>query len=516
MNKKVDLTEKEISKIYKIHKYWSRKPWKPIANCIKRFSKAGDLVVDLFLGSGVTCLESINQNRNFMGYDLNPMAIFISENTVNQNFNKDQFIEEREKIQKKLEPFFRELYSSKDICPKCGANLIINHLNIGPKYKNKEEGIFFCENCGKKESLLKRKLNIIDLEQIERDYKITKWIPKSEFPSKFYKDRFSYKGIKKVTDFYTKRNVYALSELLHIIKNSDLKYKNLFLIAFSNTLLHASRLKSENVRPLNVNNYWIPDDYMEENVWLRFLERLNLVLNSKIYLKERFASAKSIGWYKIYNQSSIKTNLREGEVDYIITDPPYGDTIQYSELSFIWNSWLEKEFNTKEEIIINPIQKKGVSEYIGLLESSIIEVKRILRKGGKITFCFHNKDMTIWREVLNLFKKYEFNLEDVEVFSTLKNSYNNNWAEFSPKSDMYITFENSPIKNINISQPVPFAELIKLELKNNPQKNVSQIYDSVISNFIKSSYSLNTYDENIKTNIKDLKEVMYNLQNGNR
>ena len=516
MNNKTGLSEKEISKIYKIHKYWSRKPWKPIANCIKKFSKEEDLVVDLFLGSGVTCLESINQNRNFIGYDLNPMAIFISENTINQNFDKEKFIRELDIIKRKLEVFFRNLYSAKDICSKCRANLIIDHLNIGPKYKNKEEGIFFCENCGKKETLLKRKLNKTDIKKIEMAYKITKWIPKTEFPKKFYKDRFSYKGIKKVTDFYTKRNVYALSELLHAIKNSNLKYKDLFLIAFSNTLLHASRLKSENVRPLNVNNYWMPDDYMEENVWLRFLERLNLVLNSKIYLKERLASTKSIGKYKLYNQSSLKTNLKDGKVDYIITDPPYGDTIQYSELSFIWNSWLENNFPTEEEIIINPVQKKGVSEYINLLELSIIEIKRILKKGGKITFCFHNKDMTIWKEVLNLFKKYNFNLEDVEVFNTLKNSYNNNWAEFSPKSDVYITFENSPIKKAKNTKQIPFVELINLELKDNSKKRASQVYDSVVSNFIKTSYSEDTPNEDIEVNIKKLNEIMGALKNGNR
>ncbi|MFW9881809.1 MAG: DNA methyltransferase, partial [Candidatus Thorarchaeota archaeon] len=486
--------------------------WKPIAESIKKHSNEKELVVDLFLGSGVTCLESISLNRNFIGYDLNPMAIFISNNTSQNHFDENIFLEELNKIKSELELFFSKLYSSSENCGHCNKNLIINHLNIGPTYKGKEEGVFYCLDCGKK-TKKRRSLTVKEKKDLKKQYPITKWIPSKTIPTKFYKDRFSYKGIKNVIDFYTNRNLYALSELLNVIKESDLKYRDLFLIAFSNTLLHASKLKSENVRPLSVNNYWVPDDYMEENVWLRFLERSKLVLESKRNLQKRFNEVKRVGDYKLMNMSSFKTKFRKGEVDYIITDPPYGDAIQYSELSLIWNSWFNRDFEIEEEVIINPVQNKGVVEYLSLLENSIREASRILKNKGKFTLCFHNKEFSIWEGILSLFKKYGFILDDIEIIETLGNSYNNNWSKFSPKSDIYLTFIKSKSNIKHYSKEISLVDLIKAELKKS--KNISEIYDSLTSRLIWEIYYNNYKIDLSKLTIKKLNEIILDLKNGN-
>ena len=63
--------------------------------------------------------------------------------------------------------------------------------------------------------------------------------------------------------------------LLDCIKSLNSEYEDLLMLAFTNTVLHISKLKGENVRPLGVNNYWVPDDFIEENVWFRFMDRFN-------------------------------------------------------------------------------------------------------------------------------------------------------------------------------------------------------------------------------------------------
>ena len=72
---------KDYSNIYKIHKYWSRKPWYLVENYIKKHSKENELVLDPFMGSGCTGVEAIINNRNFIGYDLNPISIKVAEGT---------------------------------------------------------------------------------------------------------------------------------------------------------------------------------------------------------------------------------------------------------------------------------------------------------------------------------------------------------------------------------------------------------------------------------------------------
>ena len=65
------------------------------------------------------------------------------------------------------------------------------------------------------------------------------------------------KGVLKSLRFLY-RQEQALSILHYEIKKLKNPIKNYFLLCFSNTLLHVSDLKSENVRPLrSVNNYWI-------------------------------------------------------------------------------------------------------------------------------------------------------------------------------------------------------------------------------------------------------------------
>ena len=50
-------------------------------------------------------------------------------------------------------------------------------------------------------------------------------------------------------------------------------------------------------------------------------------------------------------------------IDYIFVDPPFGDNLIYSELSFIWDAWLKIVTNNEKEAIICRAQKKALSDY---------------------------------------------------------------------------------------------------------------------------------------------------------
>ena len=91
--------EKQYSKIYKIHKYWARKPWFIVEKYIKEHSKINDVVMDPFCGSGVTGAEAIVNGRNFIGQDLNPMSILVTQGTLLNNINFEDLKEDFKKIQ---------------------------------------------------------------------------------------------------------------------------------------------------------------------------------------------------------------------------------------------------------------------------------------------------------------------------------------------------------------------------------------------------------------------------------
>jgi len=61
------------------HKFWARKPHNVVEEYIKHYSKKGEIVLDPFVGSGITAVEALVLERKAIAIDLNPIAAFITE-----------------------------------------------------------------------------------------------------------------------------------------------------------------------------------------------------------------------------------------------------------------------------------------------------------------------------------------------------------------------------------------------------------------------------------------------------
>ena len=84
-----EILPKTHSPMYLMHKYWARKPANIVSHYIKRYCPEKGILLDPFMGSGVSLLEAIFNNRFAIGVDLNPMAHFITYNTgVQANIQK--------------------------------------------------------------------------------------------------------------------------------------------------------------------------------------------------------------------------------------------------------------------------------------------------------------------------------------------------------------------------------------------------------------------------------------------
>lgn len=65
--------------IYGIHPYPAMFHFLVVRRLIEEFSKRDDWILDPFMGSGVVAGECLINGRNFIGYDVNPLAILISK-----------------------------------------------------------------------------------------------------------------------------------------------------------------------------------------------------------------------------------------------------------------------------------------------------------------------------------------------------------------------------------------------------------------------------------------------------
>lgn len=69
---------------YKFHHYWRTHNIAPLKKRIKIFSRPNDIVLDSFMGSGTTVIESILLGRKAIGSDLNPFAVFLTKTILDE------------------------------------------------------------------------------------------------------------------------------------------------------------------------------------------------------------------------------------------------------------------------------------------------------------------------------------------------------------------------------------------------------------------------------------------------
>ena len=53
----------------------------------------------------------------------------------------------------------------------------------------------------------------------------------------------------------------------------------------------------------------------------------------------------------------------DDSIDYVFVDPPFGDNIIYSEMSFLYECWLKVFTNQQAEAVVSPSQRKVLADY---------------------------------------------------------------------------------------------------------------------------------------------------------
>lgn len=445
--------------IYKIHRYFARRPYSVFYELIKHYSNPGDIILDPFCGGGVTVIESLRNRRKVIGVDLNPLAIFVTEmEATDINLKKlDNIFQKIEKniakkIQKyyftkcpncnQLTPFHWMKWSYIYKCPICKKNVEIKDLN------KRGSGNFICKYCKKSFQPIETKkigeapyeievrcncnfkgikkpdkndLNLI--EEINKNFKkiIIKnklWYPKDEFPDadRQRDDAVFQKGVKYFSDLFTKRNLIALSilfkEIRKYIKTEEGKHP---LLSFSDTLGWTSKMSSEPGHGWQHHAYWLPYTFYECNVWSYFQKRFNVMRTGKEYSKKEIGNfykkanqlddlRKNTCW--LLTKSSHDLPISDGKVDVIITDPPYGGNVQYIELSLFYLIWLQKilKIDITKNAMLEAVEtrhhgfstEKSADHYRNMLFNISKECHRVLRSNGWMVMTFHNKNFRIW------------------------------------------------------------------------------------------------------------------------
>ncbi len=88
--------------------------------------------------------------------------------------------------------------------------------------------------------------------------------------------------------------------------------------------------------------------------------------------------------------SAAHIPIPDGIVDYIFTDPPFGENIYYADLNFLVESWHRVTTDAKPEALVDRFKQKGLPEYQHLMQRCFAEYFRVLNPGRWKTVVFSN------------------------------------------------------------------------------------------------------------------------------
>ena len=216
--------------------------------------------------------------------------------------------------------------------------------------------------------------DVTDLNLISKiDAELIKdWYPINPLPNGYNTQQpIRSHGITSVDLFYTKRNLTVLSRLYSKVNESDIPALRFWLTSLDHGV--GKRVKH--------GNWSFPMSTLSGTLYIPSLCREN----NPLYFYENKAKKMAKIFFKTPNQnvcvstqsSAQMPNIPDKCVDYIFIDPPFGSNLNYSELSFCWESWLKVITNNKDEAIINIVQHKGLVEYQRIIENCFKNFYRI-------------------------------------------------------------------------------------------------------------------------------------------
>lgn len=463
---------------YKIHRYFARRPWNVFSQLVEVFCNPQEIILDPFMGGGVTVYEGLKLNRKIIGFDLNPLSVFIVKNMVKRLPDVSTIDEISSKIFDYIDFLYgdyekvssvevqRALFSQETpiewnelafivYCSYCGTKTVLSNDNKikngryscpNPKCKgNKNNRFIEPKDCkrdgytylfsvikdpqsGKRlhipynEERLKRLKSHISFLKKEVTKKNIE-IPTDKIPLEWdrqLEDLLERKNIIYFKDLFTEKNLYINLLLKHFIDNLGLDndIHELFRLVFS------SSLRDTNLMAFT-NDAWqsgSPTTWSKHAYWIpsQFCE---------VNVKESFERA-----YKRTRASIAHNNSFQYEVNYAKSIHDFANgTNMYLSASSVTDSALKE--NSVDAIITDPPYGSNV-QYLELSHFWYVWNKDI----------YQQDEIDFKKEAVSNRKKNFKGAKSMYDYETnLSKVFNKCFNVLKPGKYMVLTFNNKDI-----------------------------------------------------------------------
>lgn len=262
------------------------------------------------------------------------------------------------------------------------------------------------------------------------------WIPTNELPDGYNtRQPKGSHGITNVHHFYTRRNLWALAAFS---EGQDGARNTINVSSVATIITKMYRFRSQG-GSLGAGGgpqsgiLYIPSLCKEIPITKVIGEHI------KKWLPVQRAKKSFIGACVATGSASCVTMCSPNSVDYIFIDPPFGGNLMYSELNFLWESWLKVWTCNKAEAIVNSVQNKGLDEYRRLMTACFNEAYRVLKPGRWMTVEFSNTKASVWNSIQTALMEAGFIVANVSALDKKQGSFKAVTTPTAVKQDLVIS-----------------------------------------------------------------------------
>lgn len=335
--------------IYKMHKYFARRPQNVFAALLENYSQKGDVVFDPFCGGGVTMIEGAALGRHVIANDINPLAAFITKCETSVVSQKE-YIKVANEILEEVRTFSEPLFLTRNrisgeklpvrwyelayevTCPECGKTTDLSNERKAVINGKVTNGWYSCRHCGASfqavttEHIGSKLLTVTyktttratqkTVEPDEYDLSVLSnaedlysqkikegwYIPDIGIPRNWdrqQEDCLIRKGFTEFKDFFTKRSLLVMSYFLRCVQSRKSKVSNdlynLLLLTFSATLRYTNNMTIstsmwQDGRPVAwaKHAYWMSYQYVEVNPVEYIEKRIAAIKSALLFQKTKF------------------------------------------------------------------------------------------------------------------------------------------------------------------------------------------------------------------------------------
>ncbi|MCZ2075484.1 MAG: site-specific DNA-methyltransferase [Bryobacterales bacterium] len=338
-------------------------------------------------------------------------------------------------------------------CPHCGADLNKDNLDrvmesrvdpaTGSAWKRVKfrPSIIFYDVGGQRRQKTPDQSDLALLERIDA-LPFPSGLPANRFPIEemYHGSRIQPKGFECIHHFFLPRSAHAMAALWRKAEaEPDARTRQMLIFFVEQALWTASLLNR--YRPTGFSQvnqyltgvYYVASQHAECSPWY--------ILDGKLgRLAKTFQAFRpAAGWATVTTGTAARIPTLDSSVDYIFTDPPFGENIYYADLNFLVESWHQVRTDAKPEAIVDKFKKKALPEYQHLMQRCFAEYYRVLKPGRWMTVVFSNSKAAVWNAIQVALQQAGFVVAEVTALDKVQGSYRQVTSATAVKQDLVIS-----------------------------------------------------------------------------